>query len=391
MTSIKAVQPAELQEQLEANKGIWDEYFNIDFVRCINDQILEKIINPTFFRPVFVGFDELIERNNPDHPVILASNHSGMAFPWDAIVFGCGMYKKHHYDVSKLFRPLAAPMLSQTALMNPYMVQDTWRMSGGIDATFLNFETMMFVPESNLLIYPEGVPGIGKGFNHKYELQRFATSFIRLSLKYKTDIVPFATVNAEYVHPFSLSFPWLNRLVQKIGIPFLPISPITLFILLQPWVFYLSFPAKMTYVRGRRIKPYELVDKPYEDLTEDDIESIRDKVKESMQQDLNEAVKQYGKKPYNWGEFFKAAWQNKQHFPYYLPFMWAFLFVEFERQWFKQTVRDGKEVKVELTWFTWLKYLIKNPIIICYFIPIVGWIPLGYRGYTQRKESRKNG
>ncbi len=40
------------------------------------------------------------------------------------------------------------------------------------------------------MLYPEGVPGIGKGFNRKYQLQRLATSMVRLGLQHGTDIMP---------------------------------------------------------------------------------------------------------------------------------------------------------------------------------------------------------
>lgn len=376
------------REQIEANKFIFDEYFSPAFVRSLNDHVLESVINQTYFRPVFVGFDEPIERNNPERPAILASNHSGMAFPWDAIVFGCGMFRKFHYQTDKLFRPLAAPTLSKTRLMNPFMMDNAWKMCGGIDATFLNFETLMEYPEGNILIYPEGVPGIGKGFNRRYRLQRVATSFVRMSLKHRVDIIPFATVNAEYVNPYSYSISWINRLVSKIGIPFLPLSLITVLILIQPWTFYLSFPAKMTYVRGRRLKPYEWTDKPYEELSEKEVRAVRDRIKQSMQEDLDEAVAEYGKKPYRWGEFWQAVWKNRHLFPFYFPFMWPVLFSEFERQWYAQPIKDGSGIDMRIGWGTTLLWLARNPIAWCYYIPILGWIPLAIRGYTKKKHAK---
>ena len=186
-------------EMIEANKGIFDAY-DIDFVKNINEQLF-NIVEKSYFRPEFVGFDELPQRNNPDHPLILASNHSGMAFPWDAMVFGCASFRRVNYDPKNMFRALVAPPLSGIPAMHPYFMKGVWKMSGGVDATYLNFETMMQLPMGHLLIYPEGVPGIGKGFNKRYQLQRYAT-FIRMSLKYKTDIIPFSTVNAEWVAPF---------------------------------------------------------------------------------------------------------------------------------------------------------------------------------------------
>lgn len=385
--SLKHLSPEDLKQRIDRNQHVLTEYFSPEFVKTLNENVLQHIINPTYFRPVFVNFDEKIERNNPKHPVILASNHSGMAFPWDAIVFGCDMYKYYEYDMSKLFRPLASPMLSKTALMQPFMIHNCWRMCGGVDATSINFETLMHLPEGNVLIYPEGVPGIGKGFNNKYKLQRFATSFIRMSIKYQTDIVPFSTVNAEYVHPYSYSVGWINKLSQKIGIPFLPLSPLFVCMLFQPWLFYLSFPAKMTYVKGRRLKPYEMTNgKSYEELSDAEIIKIRDSIKQSFQEDLDEAVKEYGHTPIGWKDFFKQSWKNRKFFPYYYPFMWPFLFTEFDRQWKAQEIKDGSGVDMKITPLVWVKWLFRNPIIICYYLPIIGWIPLLLKGYSKQKK-----
>ena len=93
-----------------------NNYFRFDFIRAINDQLFH-ILDDVYFRPEYIGFDKLPERNNPDHPVILASNHSGMAFPWDAMVFGCGIYKRHGYKEDQKLRVMVSPMLSKTPIM----------------------------------------------------------------------------------------------------------------------------------------------------------------------------------------------------------------------------------------------------------------------------------
>lgn len=366
----------ELDAAIINNQYIYEEHFDVNFIRQINELIFNNI-NDNYFRPEFIGFDEIIERNNEQHPVILASNHSGMAFPWDAMVFGCGMFKKFQYDTSKLFRVLTAPMLSQTQVMHPYTMLHSWKMAGGIDARFLNFETMMHMPSSggNLLIYPEGVPGIGKGFNRKYQLQRFATSFVRMALKYKTDIVSFATVNAEYVAPLMYSSKRVNRWINKIGIPFLPLGPLTL-MLLFPFAFYLAFPCKMFFVKGRRFKVYEWLDnKPFEQITDTEVQTVCDKLKDLMQEDLDNAVEKYGKEPFKIGEFFKRMLSNWKVFPYNTPLGWPFLFLDFERQWFNGG-RDGKAMKIYTGFGAIFRFIFKVPLALCYFIPILGWFPI---------------
>ncbi len=371
------------QAEIDANKKIYDEHFDIRMVRGLNDQIFH-LMSDYYFRPAFIGFEDMPLRHRPNAPILLASNHSGMAFPWDAMVFGCGAFKKFDYNPHKIFRPLSAPMLSGMPYMHPYFMLHAWKLAGGIDATFLNFETMMEYPDGHLLIYPEGVPGIGKGFNRKYKLQRFASSFIRMSIKHKTDILWFSTVNAEYVAPYMYSNKAVNKFFNKFGIPFLPLGPLTL-MLLFPFAFYLSFPANMHFVMGRRIKPYELTDKPYDELSEEDIFEIRDQVQASCQEDLNRAIKQYGKKPYGLKSLFRVIWKK---FPYNTPLGWPFLFHEFERQWHKNG-KNGKEIKLYTGWGSTFLFIFRNPITIAYFLPVFGWIILIIYGNIKWKNGNK--
>ena len=372
------------QAAIEANKDIYQHY-DANYVRQINDALF-SIVETSYFRPVYVGFDEMPERNQAAHPVILASNHSGMAFPWDAMVFGCGMQKRFDYKEDKTFRAMVAPGLSGIPPMHPFYMKGAWKVSGGVDANFLNFETMMQYPKGHLLIYPEGVPGIGKGFNRRYQLQRFATSFIRMSLKYKTDILPYSTVNAEYVVPFVYSFKFINKQFNKIGVPFMAIGIPTL-LLIFPWAFYIALPAKMHFVKGERISPWKWITKPYEALSQADIDQIRDRVKESMQKDLDKAVEQYGKSPYKIGEFLKVLWQKRQYFPYNLPVFWPLMFHEFERQWLKEEKYKTKEsVQISTSWGSFLRLLYKNPICIAYYLPVIGWLILILYGKLKWKK-----
>lgn len=378
----------ELDAAIVNNQYIYTEHFDVNYIRQINEHVFDDI-NDNYFRPEFIGFDEPIERNNEKHPVILASNHSGMAFPWDAMVFGCGFFKKFNYDTSKAFRVLTAPMLSQTKIMHPYTMLHSWKMAGGIDARFLNFETMMHMPKTwgNLLIYPEGVPGIGKGFNRKYKLQRLATSFVRMALKYKTDIVSFSTVNAEYVAPFMYSSKKVNKWINKLGIPFLPLGPLTL-MLLFPFAFYLSFPCKMFFVKGRRFSVYKWFDKPFEEIKDEEVYETCDKLKVLMQEDLDKAVEQYGKAPFKIGEFFKRMLISWKQFPYNTPLGWPFVFLDFEKQWFEGG-KDGKPMKIYKGFGAIFRFIWRVPMALFYFVPILGWFPIVFAA-TLKWKSNKN-
>ncbi|MFQ5585116.1 MAG: hypothetical protein ACE5GL_11830, partial [Calditrichia bacterium] len=221
----------------------------------------------------------------------------------------------------------------------------------------------------------------GKGFNRKYQLQRFATSFIRLSLKYQTDIIPVATVNGEYINPYNFRWEGLNKISQKFGIPFIPVGFMTLLLPFQPWLFYFGFPANLTYVLGKRIKPYQIIDKPFEEITEEEIRWLTGKVREQMQQELDEAVEKYGKKPYNVKHLLSTWFKNKQKFPFFIPSFWPSLFWEFERLHVQR-----KEKYFKINFLSGIRAFFKNPITIAFFIPILGWIPILIRGMRGRKK-----
>ncbi|MEL6842589.1 MAG: 1-acyl-sn-glycerol-3-phosphate acyltransferase, partial [Bacteroidota bacterium] len=367
---------------IEQNHDELSRYFDLDFLKNLNEELYDYLAH--YFRPGFVGFDQLPAKNENGKPLIYACNHSGMAFPWDAIVMGSGLYKKHNYDFANLFRALAAPALSASTLMNPFLLTNMWKRVGALDASTLNFETMLAYSESNILIYPEGVPGIGKGFNRKYELQSFSTSMIRMAIKHKTDIVGISCVNGEYINPYSYSWKWLDRQVNKLGIPYLPVALQTPMLLLQPWTFYYAWPAKLTYVRGNRYSPSEMVSgRELNEVSQEEVAAVRDQIQEDMQKHLNQNVAQFGKKPFNMKELWQTLKSQWRSLPYWTPIGWPSLFSEYNRRY----QRGAKPPKgITRGWLRFWKIIWHNPIIFAYFIPVIGWIPILYKGMRDRRK-----
>lgn len=376
---LKELTPVEFQRVLDK----YDYFCDLDFCESFTKEVLSRL-DKGYFRTRLIGF----EQDTPDQSKLYVSNHSGMAFPWDAMMFVSQLYKSRNYNKKHGIRILTSPALSKLRLMHPFQIKNLWHKCGGIDATYDNFEAL-FHQEADMLIYPEGIAGIGKGFNNKYSLQRFATSFIRLALQYKRKIVPVYTINGEYIDPYVYSVKWINDITKKIGIPFIPIGAITLFIVLQPWMFYMAFPARLTYVRGEEIDlttlpEHETLDK------EERIKALRDNIKSQMQASLNKAVEEYGQKPFDVKHLFSTIKKNWKWFPFLMPFGWVFLFSEFERRW---SNGEREDLKIDLGFWSWIKFMFKNPFTIFYFIPLLGWIPIAIRGYQvcgkQSKEQKK--
>lgn len=374
-----------ISEELKENQKIYYEHLDEEYAKGIAYEVVEKI-DKVWFRSELIGWENMPQRNRPGVPLIFATNHSGMAFPWDAIIFA---YKYTDYvgiESNDAIRALSAPMLSKSALMNPFTIDGLWKKIGAIDATYKNFETMMYFEEKNLLIYPEGVPGIGKGFNRRYQLQELKTSFLRMSIKFKTDVVPFYCINGEYINPYSYNSNFINKIINKIGIPFLPLGIMTPFILLQPWIFYFAFPANLKFVLGKRIKPYEMIEKDYDEISQEEFKQLSAKIRKLMQSELDVNVKKYGKRPFRFGALIKNMLRNFKLLPHAFPTSWVIVFREFDKKYRKH---KGKNVKIKTGFVRNFWLLIKNPFLIFYFIPILGLIPIAILGYRGNKLKNK--
>ncbi len=365
----------DLSAEVSGNFRIVDEYFDLEYTKSLIKHVISCLMK-CYYRPRFIGFEHMPARNNADVPLIFASNHSGMAFPWDGIILAAGIYEMFDYGPDS-FRPLASPMLSESKLMNPFLYDNLWKIVGSVDASFLNFETMMHQNEHNLLIYPEGVPGIAKGFNRRYQFQRFSSSFITMSIKYKTDIVPVLTVNGEYINAYAYKSRIINKLVNMLGVPFFPVGLMSLLLPFQPWVFYMGFPAKLTYVLGTPIKTHEMTDKPLELLSYEEMVEIKEKVCSNMQLQLNEAVEKYGKKPYHLKEFFSINFRNTGKLPYSMPWGWPLLFAWFNRLWRMNRI---DEMPAKTGFLSSLKILLLSPKQLFFYLPLLGWIPILIKG-----------
>ena len=374
-------------QQLANLEGL--DRFDRDLSEAFARQVI-NLLNDVYFRTRLVGFDEWDERNNPDAPLIYVSNHSGMAMPWDAVAFVAMLFRRFDYAYDKSLRTLITPFFTRVGLLSLYQIPNILTRSGGIEATMQNFEAAMRLKQGHVLIYPEGIGGIGKGFDHRYQLQRVSSSVVRMALKHKTDIVHFASINGEYIHPFAYRSETLNRVGKRLlGLPFLPLTILLPLIVLQPWVFYLAFPAQLTFVRKSRIAWQELREEGQGDTAPDEQEigEIRQRLQLRLQQELEEAEQTYGRAPFGWGSFWRQARRHLFSFPLWLPIGWPLLFWAFERSYVRQDEATGE---LDLGPTAFLRIIMRQPWLLSYYIPVVGWIPILYFSRRLSERYRKN-
>jgi 1-acyl-sn-glycerol-3-phosphate acyltransferase len=283
---------------VEAASGTEYEPFDPSYCR----DLLEHVIAPLtefYFRARVIGAEKL-----PAHgPAVIATNHSGTAFPYDAIVFDFALWRRDGLRPEAKCRSVFEKELTLAWWMRPFGVDNLWRRGGGVDMTFDNFERLLERGD-RVIYYPEGVPGIGKGFPHRYQLQRFRTSFVRLAARHDVPIYPVSVVNAEWVMPFHVTFGPLDRLMQRyFHVPFLPL-PAGVLALIFPWMWYLALPAHMTFVIGDPIDVWSVLhDVGVADHDEPDrnaLDRAAHRFRKLMQAQLDTHVAGYGNQPYNW-------------------------------------------------------------------------------------------
>ena len=81
----------------------------------------------------------------------------------------------------------------------------------------------------------------------------------------------------------------------------------------------------------------------------------------------------------------KTIFKEWRSLPYWTPLGWPALFSEYDRRYYQD-----RELPSRITrgLFRFWYIIWKNPIVIAYFIPILGWVPILLRGLLGRKRVR---
>jgi 1-acyl-sn-glycerol-3-phosphate acyltransferase len=361
-------------------KHVW-EPFQPSFARDICEHLMGPI-NESWFRAKIFGLERIPEKG----PVILAANHSGNAFPYDAIAFDSLLWKMDGYTRESKLRTVYEKELTFVWWMRPFGLDDFWRRGGGVDMLFDNFDELLRRKE-RVLYFPEGVPGIGKGFHRRYQLQRFSTSFVLLGARRKAPVLPVYMINAEWINPFGFPFKPLDRFMQRFfTVPFLPL-PIGIFAIIFPWMWYLALPANLVFVVGQPIDMEALVaEEECGDLQEPDRDKLRNvavKVRHKMQAELDELVKLHGRHPYRWGTLWTKLKAARGQLGRVLPIGWPLSFVRHERDARRAPPRSR------------LHAFVRDLDLIGYYLPfgwpllsLCRWLrkpPYGYRGIPKER------
>jgi 1-acyl-sn-glycerol-3-phosphate acyltransferase len=177
-----------------------------------------------FFRRYFACESHGIE-NVPSHGrVMLVGNHSGGIAIDGLMVIASQFFEM---DPPRLAQGMAEKFLNQL----PFMSQISSRL-GHLTGLPEHAERLL-ADERMLMVFPEGARGTAKLYKERYSLVGFGTGFMRLAMKMKAPVVPFAFLGGGEAVPTISNAYTLGKLL---GVPYIPVTP---------WIFAVPIPAKL--------------------------------------------------------------------------------------------------------------------------------------------------
>jgi len=171
----------------------------------------------------------------PAGKVMLISNHSGQ-LPLDAAMIAMSLLVEG--EPPRVVRAMVEKWAPTLPFVAPFFAR-----IGQVVGTPENCRRLLAAGET-IMVFPEGVRGLNKTYDKRYQLQEFGTGFMRLALETQTPIVPVAVVGAEEQAPAFFDFKAAARLI---GFPSLPITP-TLVPLPLPVKYHLWFGEPMRFL-----------------------------------------------------------------------------------------------------------------------------------------------
>jgi 1-acyl-sn-glycerol-3-phosphate acyltransferase len=177
-----------------------------------------------FFRHYFSVESHGIENVPARGRVMLVGNHSG-----GVAIDGAMVHASQFFEMNppRLAHAMAEKFLNKV----PFASQITNRC-GHLTGLPEHAERLL-ADERMLMVFPEGARGTAKLYKERYSLVHFGTGFVRLAMKMKTPIVPFAFLGGGEAVPTISNAVSIGKLL---GVPYIPVTP---------WLVALPLPAKL--------------------------------------------------------------------------------------------------------------------------------------------------
>lgn len=188
-----------------------------------------------YFRPEIRGIDKL-----PRGRVLIIGNHSGQ-LPFDGLVAAVACLVEA--DPPRLVRAMAERWFPTL----PF-VSEVFYRTGVVLGDPINCRNLLEA-DNAILVFPEGVRGSGKTWDHRYRLVSFGRGFMRLALQTRTPIVPLSVIGGE---ESIISVHNIEPLARLLRMPYFPVPALLPLLgpaayLPLPVRFYLNFGEPMLF------------------------------------------------------------------------------------------------------------------------------------------------
>jgi 1-acyl-sn-glycerol-3-phosphate acyltransferase len=220
-----------------------------------------------YFRPRVHGIE-----NIPKGRVLIVPNHSGQ-LPFDGLVVATACLLEA--DPPRLVRTMAERWFPTLPFVNI-----AFSRSGVTVGDPINCRNLL-TADNAILVFPEGVRGSGKTWQHRYQLADFGRGFMRLALQSEAPVVPVGVIGAE---ESIISIADARPLAQLFGAPYLPVP--ALLPLLGPLA-YLPIPTRFHVYFGEPLQ----FEGPFDDEDEaiqEKVQVVQEAVRDLIDRGLNE-------------------------------------------------------------------------------------------------------
>lgn len=194
---------------LSAEAQQTDDYGrDMNFVEAV--QPIAEWLYTDYWRVQTVGVNHIPDTGR----ALIVANHSG-TLPFDGAMLNLAVHRNHKNQRFTRF------LVEDFVFHSPFMGVTMNRL-GGVRACPENANRLLSQDEI-IAVFPEGVKGLGKLYEERYQLSRFGRGgFVRVAAENDTPIIPCAIVGAEEIYPIL----WKSDLLAKsFNVPYLPITP----------------------------------------------------------------------------------------------------------------------------------------------------------------------
>lgn len=222
----------EVRERIERLELPWNE-LGMDPYGISKDYLAANFTALRFFYRHYFSVESYGIHHVPKRGrVMLVGNHSGGIALDGTMVTGSMFFDM---DPPRLAQGMVEKFLNKM----PFASQLSSRL-GHLTGLPEHAERLLS-DERMLMVFPEGARGTAKLYRERYSLVQFGTGFMRLAMKMKTPIIPFAFLGGGEAVPTISNAVTLGKLF---GLPYIPITP---------WLVTVPLPAKLEVYYSERM------------------------------------------------------------------------------------------------------------------------------------------